>query len=231
METPGLKNYVMAFPTEDRPYLYRHHERTMSPPSHHGVELLWIPLGAGGWFVRLNGRLWEAVHAAREHRPMYDLYHAALIVRVPDGHFTIENAWPIPDAHGASRGVVVDGPVFTPWLGALRFFRYEVRCWADGVISDADWAVGRPQLISGDVAVARRVLDVLPSVPAYTWGREIQGTNDMWNSNSTISWVLTRSGLPAAEISPPSGGRAPGWRAGCAVSASLSAAVAAPLLR
>jgi hypothetical protein len=29
-----------------------------------GVELYWLPLGAGGWFVRMNGRIWEAVHAA-----------------------------------------------------------------------------------------------------------------------------------------------------------------------
>ena len=33
-----------------------------------GVELYWLPLGAGGWFVRLNGRIWQAVHARLEHR-------------------------------------------------------------------------------------------------------------------------------------------------------------------
>jgi hypothetical protein len=32
------------------------------------IELYWLPLGAGGWFVRLNGRIWEAIHALLEHR-------------------------------------------------------------------------------------------------------------------------------------------------------------------
>jgi hypothetical protein len=68
------------------------------------VELYWLPLGAGGWFVRLNGRIYEAFHALREHRRPLDLYHSALEVRVAEGRFVIENCWPIPDADGASRG-------------------------------------------------------------------------------------------------------------------------------
>jgi hypothetical protein len=32
------------------------------------VNLYWIPLGAGGHSVRLNGRVYEAVEAARQHR-------------------------------------------------------------------------------------------------------------------------------------------------------------------
>jgi hypothetical protein len=36
----------------------------------------------------------------------------------------------------------------------------------------------------------------------------------MWNSNSVISWLLARSGLPTNAIGPPAGGRAPGWQAG-----------------
>jgi hypothetical protein len=39
-------------------------------------------------------------------------------------------------------------------------------------------------------------------------------TGEMWNSNSVISWLLARSGLPANVLSPPAGGRAPGWEAG-----------------
>ena len=31
-----------------------------------GVDLYWLPLGAGGWFVRLNGRAYEALVAARD---------------------------------------------------------------------------------------------------------------------------------------------------------------------
>jgi hypothetical protein len=32
------------------------------------VDLYWLPLGAGGWFVRLNGRVYERIHAFVEHR-------------------------------------------------------------------------------------------------------------------------------------------------------------------
>jgi len=35
-----------------------------------------------------------------KHRRPLDLYHCALEVRVPEGRFVIENAWPIPDAGG-----------------------------------------------------------------------------------------------------------------------------------
>jgi len=28
-----------------------------------GIDLYWLPLGAGGWFVRLNGRVYEAARA------------------------------------------------------------------------------------------------------------------------------------------------------------------------
>jgi hypothetical protein len=39
----------------------------------------------------------------------------------------------------------------------------------------------------------------------------------MWNSNSVVAWLLASAGLQADSIGPPSGGRAPGWRAGLAV--------------
>jgi hypothetical protein len=108
------------------------------------IELWWLPLGAGGRFVRLNGRVYEAVRALLERRRPLDLYHCALEVRVPEGRFVIENAWPIPDAEGPSRGVVVEGPVASRRMGRLRVFRYEVRRWRDGVIADAGEAVASP---------------------------------------------------------------------------------------
>jgi len=101
-----------------------------------GIDLYWLPLGAGGWFVRLNGRIYERILARREHRRRFDLYHSALEVRVPEGRFVIENAWPIPDADGFARGVVVEGPVGASLLARLRVFRYEVRRWQDGRIPD-----------------------------------------------------------------------------------------------
>jgi hypothetical protein len=178
------------------------------------VELYWLPLGAGGWFVRLNGRIYEAIYARLERRRPLDLYHAALVVRVPEGRFVIEDAWPIPDADGASRGVLVDGPVFSRRLARFRVFRYEVRRWRDGVISDADEAVASPQRLSDDPVLARGLLDLVGSLPRPVWGRDELGTGEMWNSNSVIAWLLARSGLPTNAISPPAGGRAPGWEAG-----------------
>ena len=186
-------------------------------PAPYGIDLLWIPLGAGGWFVRFNGRVWEAVQAWREGRRPRDLYHSALEVHLPAGRFVVENAWPSPDLQGSSRGVVVEGPVFSRLLGRLRVLRYEVRCWPDGTIYDASWALGGPRRVTGDEGVARRVLDVLSTMPPRVWGRRVPEADDMWNSNSTISWALTRSGVRAEALRPPADGRAPGWAAGIAV--------------
>lgn len=97
----------------------------MSPVS---VDLYWLPLGAGGWFVRLNGRVYELVTASLGRRPRRDLYHSALEVRVPEGRFAIETA-PVPDGGGAGRGVVAEGPVGSRRAVRFRIFRYEIRCW------------------------------------------------------------------------------------------------------
>jgi hypothetical protein len=45
------------------------------------VDLYWLPLGAGGPFVRLNGRLYEALAARLQRRPARGLYHSALHAR------------------------------------------------------------------------------------------------------------------------------------------------------
>ena len=181
------------------------------------IELYWLPLGAGGWFVKLNGRVWEAVHALRERRRPLGLYHTALVVRAPGGRFVIENCWPIPNADGPSRGVLVEGPVFSRHLGRWRVFRYEVRCWPDGSIRDAGEAVTSPQLLCDDPVVARRLLEMVSSLPSPVWGRDELETGEMWNSNSVVAWLLARSGLPTDLIRPPAGGRAPGWQAGLTV--------------
>src|SRR4029453_4489760 len=81
----------------------------MSTESEASVDLYWLPLGAGGHSVRLNGRLFEALVARLEKRPTRALYHSALIVRVPEGTFAIEMA-PIPDGNGKLRGVVSERP-------------------------------------------------------------------------------------------------------------------------
>ena len=194
----------------------------------YGIDVYWLPLGAGGWFVRLNGLIYECVVARQEHRRPLDLYHSALEVRLPEGRFVIEDAWPIPDAEGDSRGVVVEGPVWTRGLARLRTFRYEVRRWRDGRIPDVAYAVASPQHVSDNVQQARRLLELAPSLPPLRWGRDETGIGDMWNSNSVISWLLAKSGVAAQLIQPPRGGRAPGWRAGLAVAGQPATVTAAP---
>ncbi len=195
----------------------RRENRGMTGRQELGIHLYWIPLGAGGsGFVRMNGRIYEAVKAAMQRRPSCDLYHTALSASVPEGRFIVETMWPTPDDRIESRGVTVVGPVFSPWLSFTRVFRYEIRCWQDGLLPDADEAIGGPQTLSNDPGTARRLLDLTRSVPALTWGRDAVGVGDMWNSNSVVSWLLTRAGLPTESIEAPSGGRAPGWEAGIA---------------
>jgi hypothetical protein len=177
------------------------------------VDLYWIPLGAGGHSVRLNGRVYEAIKAVLERRRPGDLYHSALVVELGGHRYTIEVA-PSPDADEASRGVVATGPVGSRCLGWLRVFRYEVRCWRDGSIPDLAEAVGEPLRLTGDPAIARRIVALVPTVPVPVWGREALNAGEMWNSNSVIAWLVASAGLPTEQLRPPPGGRAPGWAAG-----------------
>jgi hypothetical protein len=185
----------------------------MTEESKSTVDLYWLPLGAGGHFVRLNGRVFEAVAARLERRAPCDLYHSALEVHVPDGRYVIEQT-PVSDSKGWERGVVAEGAVGSRRAGRLRIFRYEVRCWRGGIIPDVSEAVESPQRLTDDPEVAQRVLDLAVHVPALVWGRDELGAGEMWNSNSIIAWLTARAGLPAESIHPPVRGRAPGWRAG-----------------
>ncbi len=194
----------------------QHSEATNTAPSRASIDLYWLPLGAGGHSVRLNGRVYEALAARLGRRPVRDLYHSALEVRVPEGRFVIEQA-PIPDSDGAERGVVAEGAVGSRWAGRLRIFRYELRRWRDGVIPDVDEAVESPQCLSGDSERARQLLALVPHVPIPVWGRDELRAGEMWNSNSVIAWLVARAGLDAEAIQPPTGGRAPGWNAGLVV--------------
>ena len=151
--------------------------------------------------------------ARREHRPAEDLYHSALEVRDRGRRFVIEMA-PVWNTDAADRGAVCEGPVGTRWLGRYRLFRYEVRCWRDGRIPDLAEAVASPRRLSNDKPQAKHLLDIVPSVPTVTWGRDELGAGDMWNSNSLTSWLLARTGHDMTKIRPPTRGRAPGWQAG-----------------
>jgi hypothetical protein len=181
-----------------------------------GVDLYWLPLGAGGHSVRLNGKVFEAVAALLQHRDRRDLYHSALEVRVPEGRFVIEQA-PVRDGNGGERGVVAEGAVGSRWAGRFRIFRYEVRCWRGGDIPDIEEAVESPRRLADDARVAQRVLDLVPHVPTAVWGRDEFAAGEMWNSNAIIAWLIACSGLDAESIRLPAGGRAPGWRAGLVV--------------
>lgn len=182
----------------------------------YSVDLYWLPLGAGGHFVRLNGRIYEACDAAIHRRSRYDLYHSALEVHVPSGRFMIEQA-PVPDGRGDQRGVVAEGAVGSRWAARLRMFRYEIRRWRDGAIADLSEAVESPRRLTDDPAVAQRLLDLVPSVPTLVWGRDELHAGEMWNSNSIIAWVIVSAGLDAAEVRLPARGRGPGWQAGIVV--------------
>ncbi len=163
--------------------------------------------------MRLNGRVYEAAVARLERRESLDLYHSALVVHLPEASFVVEQA-PASGHDGVDRGVVAVGAVGAPAAARLRIFRYELRCWRHGVIPDVEEAVDSPRRLTDDDDAARRLLDLAPSVPTPTWGRDELGAGEMWNSNSTIAWLVARTGLDAESIVPPAGGRAPGWRAG-----------------
>jgi hypothetical protein len=186
------------------------------------VDLYWIPLGAGAHVVRLSGRLYEALKGILEHRPRLDLYHSALEITLPDDRFIIESA-PIPNLRGGERGVVGEGPVGIAWLGRFRLFRYEIRSWRGGSIPDLNYAVSSPIRVATDVERAKRVIKLAPRVPTPVWGRDELGTGDMWNSNSMVSWLLTRAGIDTHRLQPPPGGRAPGWDAGLIVAGRQTA--------
>jgi len=183
-----------------------------------GIDLYWLPLGAGGNFVRFNGWVYEAIKARMDRRPVCDLYHSALVVSVSEGRYVVENT-PVVDTHGRERGVVLEGPVGARWAGRFRMFRYEMRRWRDGVMPDISEAVDSPRRLSSNLSDARRLLELMPRMPTLVWGRDELRAGEMWNSNSMIAWLIACTGLDADSIEPPSGGRAPGWHAGIVAAA------------
>src|SRR3954465_7018524 len=121
--------------------------RPLAEPSGAFVDLYWLPLGAGGRFVRLNGRAYEALMARIERRAACDLYHSALQVEVPEARFVIEQA-PVADLSGEEGGVVAAGSVGSRWAGRFRLFRYEIRLWRNGQVPDVIEAVESPRRLA-----------------------------------------------------------------------------------
>jgi hypothetical protein len=194
--------------------------RNLADGHHASVDLYWLPLGAGEALhcVRWNGRVFEAIAARYNHRAPRDLYHSALEVRLDGDRVVIEMApaWAGP---AVDRGVLCTGPVGLGWLGRSRFFRYEVRRWRNGIISDVADAVASPRRLSVDGVRAQRLLDLVAAFPTATWGRDELDTGEMWNSNSLTSWLLARSGHDTHALDFPVHGRAPGWSAGLIIAA------------
>jgi hypothetical protein len=185
-----------------------------SDPATASVDLYWIPLGAGASVVRISGGLYERLASLAQRRQPRPLFHSALVARFGDETVTIEIA-PIPDDRGrAARGVVGEGPVGSRRLRGLRIFRYEVRRWKGGVIPDLPYAVDSPVRVTTDVATTQEILRLVAMAPTPVWGRDELGVGEMWNSNSVVSWTLTRAGVLDVAGRPPAGGRAPGWDAG-----------------
>ena len=193
---------------------------TTTPPSDptrhdrpYGVDLYWLPLGAGASAVRSAGTLYEGALALVQRRRRLALYHSALEIRIPAGRFVVEMT-PSTRPGGEDHGAVATGSVGSELLGAMGLCKYEIRRWRSGRIDDVDAAVGSPVHLSAGLEVAERVLELAPLVPTPVWGRDTLLTGEMWNSNSVISWLLVTSGADLTDVVPPVGGRAPGWTAG-----------------
>ena len=133
--------------------------------------------------------------AARRPDPQR-LFHSALVVRPDAGSSVIEMA-PVWSSREPDRGIVVEGPVGRRWLGRSRLFRYEVR---PGVTASSPTSAtrrrARRRRRSGEDGTA--CLAPRAGLPTRTWGLDERGTGEMWNSNSLVSWLLSRAGLPVA---------------------------------
>jgi hypothetical protein len=177
------------------------------------LQLWWLPVGAGGHVVIHTSRWWELVQARRHHRRPQPLFHSALIVDAGNVEHVIEMA-PAWGRNDPARRVVATGPVGLRQLGRFPLFRYEVRCWPNGILPDRRYAAGRPVEFELAPGAASALIDRVAAVPRYVWGQQLPGSGDMWNSNSLTSWLLQGAGIDAAVLRPPGGGRAPGWDAG-----------------
>ncbi len=135
-----------------------------------GIDLYWIPLGAGGHFVRLNGKVYEAVQALVQRRARRNLYHSALVVSVSEGSYVIECAW-VSSTDSDKRGVVAAGPVWNNWAGRLRplsVTRCAVGWAAPSPMSRRRWRARNDSLATR--ATARRLIELSPQVPTPAMG-------------------------------------------------------------
>jgi hypothetical protein len=184
-----------------------------------GIELYWIPVAAGtARLQRASLRVWETFEAARARRPRATLFHTALKLWPTGGEaLTLELA---PAFKGGTRPPLASGPVGVRWADRWVLFRYELVLVPAPTLPDEQWAVDSPVRLTAEAATAARIIEIAPTVPGHTWGRRVTGTQEMWTSDSVVSWLLVRAGLDLSRVQPPAGGRAPGWDAGIDVAST-----------
>ena len=120
------------------------------------VSLYWLPLGAGGHCVRLNGRVFEAISAWKQHRKPCHLYHSALEVTLDGERYVIEMA-PVWNERTPERGVGAQGSVGMRGAGRLALFRCGLARPADGALAGIQPPTGgrAPGWAAGVIAAAR----------------------------------------------------------------------------
>ena len=177
------------------------------------VDLYWIPVAAGtSRLQQASLAWWEAFEALRCRRPRATLLHSALKIALGDDEtYTLEVA---PAFISGATPPLATGPVGVRGADRWRLFRYQLRSLVVEKLPDEEWAVASPVRLADSCTVVQQLLELAPSVPRHTWGRRARGTREMWTSDSTVSWLLTRTGIDLSSVQPPAGGRAPGWQAG-----------------
>ncbi len=95
------------------------------------MDLYWLPLGAGGHFVRVNGKIYERLVALRHHRQPCDLYHSALQLHLGGTTYAIEMGpvWNVDAPIGES--FAMDPWAHTGWASSGRFSTRSVAGQAD----------------------------------------------------------------------------------------------------
>ena len=87
---------------------------TVEPVS---IDLYWIPLGADATVVRVSGRIYEFIAAKLQRRRRCDLYHSALIVRLPSGPVAVETFGdPVPLISTFETKTGVNAPLELPYV-------------------------------------------------------------------------------------------------------------------
>lgn len=179
------------------------------------VELWWIPVGADTHVQAASLACYEWLAAFTGGRPRQTLVHAGLTGALDGRPFALEVA---PAFQFPASNDELSGPVGASWAGRWRLFRYRVHTgWdTEAHLPDEARAVAPPVRLDGRGATVGRVLALSQQSPCYVWGRRRPGHPEMWTSNSTVAWTLTKAGIDTATLAVPDGCRAPGWASGLA---------------